>query len=101
MIREGGSTDVGDVSWLTPTVQMRASCFTAHAPGHSWQNVSCGASPIGDKGTVQAAKVLACAAIDLFEKLEIIEAAKKEHQQRLEGKEYLCPIPPDAVPVAI
>ena len=96
-----GSTDVGDVSWQTPTATMNAVCFTAHSPGHSWQNVSCGASSIGDKGTVYAAKVLACTAADLFENTSIIEAAKAELEERLAGEEYLCPIPPDAVPYII
>ena len=96
-----GSTDVGDVSWQTPAAQFNTVCFAADAPGHSWQNVSFGASSIGDKGTVQAAKVLACAAIDLFEKPEALESAKEEFSKRMEGKEYVCPIPDGAVPVAI
>ena len=96
-----GSTDVGDVSWETPAVQFNTVCFAADAPGHSWQNVSFGGSTIGDKGTVQASKVLACAAIDLFEDPNILEAAKNEHKKRMEGKEYFCPIPEGAVPIAI
>ncbi len=96
-----GSTDVGDVSWETPAVQFNTVCFAADAPGHSWQNVSFGGSTIGDKGTVQASKVLACAAIDLFKKPEILSAAKEEFAKRMEGKEYTCPIPEGAVPIAI
>ncbi len=96
-----GSTDVGDVSWQTPAVQFNAVTFTAHAPGHSWQNVSSGASSIGDKGTIYAAKVLACSAVDLFEKPEIIEAAKTELKERLDGEEYLCPIPDGAEPYIV
>ncbi len=92
-----GSTDVGDVSWQTPTVQMYALTFTAHSPGHSWQNVSCGSSTIGDKGALYAAKVLACSAADLFESPEIIDDAKAELVERLDGEEYMCPIP-DGVP---
>ena len=98
---EAGSTDVGDVSWQTPAAQFNAVCFTAHSPGHSWQNVSAGASPIGDKGTVYAAKVLACAAAELFEKPEIIEAANKEFKERLGDSEYTCPIPEGAEPYII
>ena len=98
---EPGSSDVGDVSWLTPTAQFNAVCFTAHSPGHSWQNVSCGASPIGDKGSIYASKVLACAAAELFENPKIIEEAKAEHQKHLEGTSYLCPIPKDAEPYII
>lgn len=98
---EPGSSDVGDVSWQTPTAQFNTVCFTAHSPGHSWQNVSCGASPVGDKGTVYAAKILACSAADLFEDNSIIEKAKEEYRIRLGDEEYVCPIPADAEPYII
>ena len=96
-----GSTDVGDVSWLTPTAQFSALCFPAGAPGHSWQNVSCGASSIGDKGLLWAARVLCGAAADLFAEPERLEAAKAEHRKRTEKHGYICPIPPEAVPRVI
>lgn len=95
-----GSTDVGDVSWLTPTAQFHTVCETAGAPGHSWQIVSCGASSIGDKGLIYAAKVLALAAIDLFEKPELLSAARAEFEERTK-KGYTCPIEPGAVPIAL
>jgi aminobenzoyl-glutamate utilization protein B len=98
---EPGSSDVGDVSWQTPAAQFNTVCFTAHSPGHSWQNVSSGASSIGDKGMLYAAKVLACSAADLFEDVSIIEKARAEFTARLGGEEYMCPIPPDAVPYII
>ena len=96
-----GSTDVGDVSWLTPTAQFSALCFTAFSPGHSWQNVSCGGSSIGDKGLLWAAKVLCGAAADLLSDPALLEAAKEEFQKRTAAHGYVCPIPPDAVPIAI
>ncbi|MBR3554355.1 MAG: amidohydrolase [Oscillospiraceae bacterium] len=96
-----GSTDVGDVSWLTPTAQFTALCFTAGAPGHSWQNVSCGGSSIGDKGLLWAAKVLCGAAADLLSDPALLAAAKEDFQKRTAAHGYICPIPPEAVPVAI
>ncbi|HEX2944096.1 MAG TPA: M20 family metallopeptidase, partial [Rhodopila sp.] len=32
-----GSTDVGDVSWVVPTVQARGATYAIGTPGHSWQ----------------------------------------------------------------
>ena len=96
-----GSTDVGDVSWLTPTAQFTALCFPAGAPGHSWQNVSCGASSIGDKGMLWAAGVLCGAAADLFSDPRLLEAAKADFEKRTETHGYICPIPQDAVPYVI
>ena len=95
-----GSTDVGDVSWQTPTAQIHCAAFVSGAPGHSWQNVSCGGSSIGHKALLQAGKVLACAAIDLIEQPELLEEAKKEFKER-SAAGYVCPIEPDAVPIAI
>ena len=95
-----GSTDVGDVSWQTPTVQISVACFTAGAPGHSWQNVSLGRTSIGHKGMIYAAKVMASAAVDLYEKPEILEAARAEFiEASAEG--YVCPIPQDEYAKAI
>ena len=96
-----GSTDVGDVSWLTPTAQFTALCFPAGAPGHSWQNVSCGGSSIGDKGLLWAAKVLCGAAADLYGDPALLAAAKADFSKRTEKHGYVCPIPPEAVPIAL
>ncbi len=96
-----GSTDVGDVSWLTPTAQFNAVTFPAGSPGHSWQNVSCGRTSIGDKGLLYAAKVLAGTAADLYTKPDLLKAAKAEYAERTEEEQYLCPIEPDAVPYVI
>ena len=95
-----GSTDVGDVSWQTPAAQIHCVAFPFGAAGHSWQNVSCGGSSIGHKGLLSAAKVLACAAIELMEDGDTLAAARAEFEKRTAGG-YTCPIEPDAVPTAI
>jgi len=96
-----GSTDVGDVSWLTPTAQFTAVCFPAGAPGHSWQNVSCGGSSIGDKGLLWASQVLCGAAADLFSDPALLAEARKDFRKRTAAHGYVCPIPPDAEPYVI
>src|SRR4029077_1403169 len=62
----GGSTDVGDVSWIVPTVQMWDACFAVGTPGHSWQLVVQGMSPAAHKGMVHAAKVMAATGLDMI-----------------------------------
>lgn len=89
-----GSTDVGDISWFVPTVGVRVACFAAESPGHSWQNVACIGSTIGEKGTITAAKVLAVAALDLLEKPELLTAAQEDFRQRTESRKYTTLIPP-------
>ena len=95
-----GSTDVGDVSWQTPTSQITAACFPNNCPGHSWQNVSSGASSIGDKGLLYAGKVIAACAVDLFEDPGHLRKAREEFEKRTAAG-YDCPIPPDAVPTPV
>ena len=93
-----GSTDVGDVSWQTPTGQIHVAAWPNGSPGHSWQNVSCGATELGHKSAVHAGKVLAAAAIDLLTDPSLLEAARAEFQKQTAAG-YICPIPADAVPV--
>ncbi|HUG19206.1 MAG TPA: amidohydrolase [Planctomycetaceae bacterium] len=88
-----GSTDVGDISWFVPTCGFRTSCFVAGSPGHSWQNVACIASPIGEKGIIYGAKVMAVSALELLEKPEEVAKAKAEWETRMKGRKYTSLIP--------
>jgi len=95
---QAGSTDVGDVSWLTPTAQIHVAAWPNGCPGHSWQNVSCDRTAIGHKAAVHAGKVLAAAAIDLMQRPDILKAAREEFELRT-AEGYTCPIPEGAVPI--
>ncbi len=88
---EATSTDVGDVSWLTPTAQIHVAAWPEDCPGHSWQNVSSAGSSVGHKAAIHAGKVLALTAIDLIEKKEVLDKAKEEFRERTKGG-YYCPV---------
>lgn len=92
-----GSTDVGDVSWLAPTMQCITACWALGTPFHTWQVVSQGVMPMAHKGMLQAGKVIAATAIDAMENKEIIEKAKAEWQERLAGEKYVSFIPEDVI----
>lgn len=95
---KAGSTDVGDVSWLTPTAQIHVAAWPNGCPGHSWQNVSCDRTEIGHKAAVHAGKVIAATAIDLIEDTSLLDEARAEFEKRTKDG-FVCPIPADAVPV--
>jgi len=95
-----GSTDVGDVSWLTPTSQIDVVTWPSDVPGHSWQVVTCGKSPMAHKGMLMAGKVLAMTAIDLLTDCQLLAEAKEEFAWR-SAEGYVCPIEEDAVPIAL
>ncbi|WP_428063744.1 amidohydrolase [Brevundimonas sp.] len=78
----GGSTDVSDVSWVTPTVGLSTATFVPGSAGHSWQNVVAAGSSIGLKGAHLAAKTLALTTAELFQSPETIAAAKTEFERR-------------------
>ena len=90
---QGGSTDVGDISWHIPTSGVNTACFAAGSPGHSWQNVAAVGSPIGHKGLMVAAKVLALSAVDLLQDPKVLEAGKADLAQRLGKRKYTTRIP--------
>ncbi len=92
-----GSSDVGDVSWLTPTAQFNAATWPSGSPGHSWQNVSIGATSVAHKGMLYAAMVLAGACADLMTSPGLLEQARSEFNiTAAEG--YDCPIGPEVTP---
>ncbi|KQV19961.1 amidohydrolase [Rhizobium sp. Root1203] len=93
-----GSTDVGTVSWVVPTVQMRGATYAIGTPGHSWQLVAQGKLPAAHKGMEHAAKVMAGTAIDLIRNPALIEAAKADLEARLDGTRFVNPIPDDVQP---
>ena len=95
---EAGSTDVGDVSWLTPTAQIHVAAWPNGCPGHSWQIVSAGRTAIGHKAALQAGKVLAAGAIDLFQDPNLLKEARAEFERRTKDG-FICPIPDGAMPV--
>ncbi|NND32106.1 MAG: amidohydrolase [Saprospiraceae bacterium] len=78
----GGSTDVGDVSWVVPTAGMRAATWVPGTPAHSWQAVASGGTTIGTKGMLVAARTLAMTAADIFTNSGLIDKAWIELNRR-------------------
>jgi aminobenzoyl-glutamate utilization protein B len=76
------STDLGDVSWNVPTVQLTSATWVPGTPAHSWQAVAAGGMSIGVKGMVVAAKSMALTAIDLFTDPQHVVNARAEFDQR-------------------
>ena len=93
-----GSTDVGDVSWVTPTAQVVVACQAFGTPGHSWQTVSQGVAGVAHRGMLTAAKVLARTAAAAILRPELMREARQEHRESFGGQGYVCPIPPGVRP---
>lgn len=81
------STDMGDVSWRLPTVQLTAATWVPGTPAHSWQAVASGGMSIGAKGMIVAAKTMALTAIDLMTNPSHIEKARADFE-KARGPEF-------------
>ena len=86
---QGGSTDVGDVSWVVPTVGLRTATWVPGTSAHSWQAIAAGGTSIGQKGMTVAAKTMALTAMDLMQQPDLLARAREELlEQRGAGFEY-------------
>jgi aminobenzoyl-glutamate utilization protein B len=93
-----GSTDVGDVSWVVPTVQAHAPTVAIGTPFHTWQIVAQGKMPAAHKALAQVSKAMAALAIRAFGDPALIAAAKADLARRTRTVPYQCPIPAEVKP---
>lgn len=76
------STDLGDVSWNVPTVEIGAATWVPGTPAHSWQAVAAGGTSIGTKGMMVAARTLALTALDVVLDPSHLARAREEFDRR-------------------
>ena len=93
-----GSTDVGDVSWVVPTVQARVATCAVGTPFHTWQTVAQGKAPAAHKGMIHAAKIMAATASSLIKNPQKLDNAKKAFKSQVKENPYVCPIPNGVMP---
>jgi aminobenzoyl-glutamate utilization protein B len=94
----GGSTDVGDVSWVVPTVQAYGATLAIGTQLHTWQVVAQGKSALAHKGMASVAKVMAATGLAAMTSEQLREAAWADLKRRHKGQEYKSPIPAQAEP---
>jgi aminobenzoyl-glutamate utilization protein B len=93
-----GSTDVGDVSWVVPTVQVHAPTVAIGTPFHTWQVVAQGKTPAAHKAMVQAAKAMAGLGVKALLEPDLIAAAKADLNKRTARAPYVSPLPDNVAP---
>jgi aminobenzoyl-glutamate utilization protein B len=96
---EGGSTDVGDVSWNVPTLHVSVATAPRGVPWHAWPVVAAGGMSIGHKGMVLAAKTLALTMVDLFDDPAALAAVRAESERKTRGFVYKPYVPDGPPPV--
>ena len=94
----GGSTDVAEVSYITPTVGFNVTTAAADIPWHSWATSACHGTDAGVKGAQVATKVIALTGIDLLTDADLRQRAKTFFDEKTGGTVYSSPIPKDQAP---
>jgi len=95
----GGSTDVGDISWIVPTLHFSVTTAPKDSPWHAWPVVACGGMSIGHKGLVLAAKTLAATMVDLFQDPKAVESIQAEFREKTRGQVYKSYVPEGPPPL--
>ncbi|HEY0570343.1 MAG TPA: amidohydrolase, partial [Enterovirga sp.] len=93
-----GSTDVGDVSWVVPTVQAHAPTVAIGTPFHTWQVVAQGKTPAAHKAMVQVAKAMAATGAAVLTDPDLLAAAKADLADRIGESGYVSPLPAGVEP---
>ena len=88
----GGSSDVGDVTYATPTAELHVATACLGNVGHTWQMAGQAGSTIGHKGMITAGKAIALSCIRTMHDPEVMKAAREEYIKKSGGK-YECPLP--------
>jgi aminobenzoyl-glutamate utilization protein B len=94
-ITTGGGTDVGDVSYNTPTGLFGWTTMPLGVGLHTWPVTACGGMSIGDKASLDTARVMAGVGYDLMTDADLRAAARADFDRRRAGRPYVSPIPPD------
>src|SRR5690606_19866126 len=97
--RGGGSDDIGDVSWVVPTVVLRYPANIPDLPGHNWANAVAMATPIAHKGTTAGAQALAMLLVDVLTTPALVEEAWRYFREvQTKDVQYAPLIGPDDPP---
>jgi len=94
------SSDIGEVSAALPLSELGVATRPLGTVAHHWAQTTCAAHPVGYKGMLVAAKVLAASGVDLLSDPAAVAAARDEFRKATEGKPYVSPLAPDAKPQA-
>jgi aminobenzoyl-glutamate utilization protein B len=97
--QEGGSTDVGDISWIAPTLQVSVATAPLDTPWHAWPVVATSGMSIGHAGMLRAAKVLAATMVDLYEQPLALAAVQAEFKAKKADVVYRSYVPDGPPPV--
>ncbi|WP_436796010.1 M20 family metallopeptidase [Actinospongicola halichondriae] len=78
-----GSTDMGDVSYVVPSIHPMIQAAPDGTPIHTPAFAAAACGPMGDRAVIDGAKILAWTVVDLWLVPGAIDAARSEFEARL------------------
>ena len=96
---QGGSTDVAEVSWITPTVSLGVASAGKGLPWHSWATSASHGIPGAARAAQVAARVLALTGVDLLTHPDLLSRAQDEFLEKTKSESYHSPIPAGQKPL--
>jgi metal-dependent amidase/aminoacylase/carboxypeptidase family protein len=81
-----GSTDMGNVSYVVPSIHPMIKAGPSHVSIHSQDFTKFTASEDGDKAVIDGAKALAMTVVDLWLRPEVLAAAKDEFTEAVAAR---------------
>ena len=102
-VKAGGSSDVGDVSWNTPTALFGWPTLPLGIGLHTWPVTACGGMSIGDRACLDSARIMAGAGYDLMTDTALRDKVRADYEARKGDKAYTSPLAadrlrPDGIP---
>jgi aminobenzoyl-glutamate utilization protein B len=94
----GGSTDVANVSWVCPTIDLSVANWPERVPAHSWASTAASGSSAAYKAMLVASKVMAAAGVDVLTDPDLVRAMRAEFKEKSKGFPYVSPVGPEVMP---
>ncbi len=95
----GGSTDVAEVSRITPTVGFTVASAPSGVPWHSWATSASHGTGAGLEAARIATQVMALSGMDLLTDAGLLAAARADFEEATVNQPYVSPVPADQKPV--
>jgi aminobenzoyl-glutamate utilization protein B len=91
-LRVGAADDFTEFSWIAPTHRVYVTYNMAIA-SPSWTTAAFSSMDVGHQAELTAAKLVACALLDLLSDPSLLKAARTEFEERTAGGGWRCLIP--------
>jgi amidohydrolase len=90
--RRGVATDMGNVSWVAPSIHPFIATAPRGTAWHSTESARASSAPQAYEATLKAAKAFALTAVDLFSDPGLVRNIKEEFQRAQSGRNSRSPV---------